>query len=399
MNSSDTLRTQLTRRGNQALALGAAGLILAIILGVMSAHGQNPWQQFFRSYLVAYIYWISIPLGCLAILMLHHLTGGWWGLPIRRILEAGTRTLPLMAALFIPILIGMSRIYPWTQPGVIADDVDNQFKRAYLQPHFFLVRAVVYFAIWLVLAYLLNKWSAEQDRTGDLRFQQHMEALAGPGAVLWGLAVTAAAIDWVMSLEPHWFSTIYGFLFIVVELLAAMSFTLVVLRMLSDYEPLKDSADFSQLNDLGNLMLAFVLLWAYLSFSQLLIVWAGNLRNEIPWYTERAFGGWAPVAVFLLVLHFFVPFFLLLQRKVKRRLRVLSLVAAALVVLAFVDVYWLVAPSYDKLRPHPVLLDLFAVAGIGGVWLGMFLRQLMKLPLLPVHDPRFEGALEHEHGD
>jgi hypothetical protein len=398
MNSSDAVRTQIERRKNQAFALGTAGLILALVCGAMSMHGQNPWQQFFRSYLVAYIYWVSIPLGCLAILMLHHLTGGRWGLPIRRILEAGSRTLPLMAVLFIPILIGMSRIYPWTQPGVIADDLDNQFKRAYLQPHFFLVRSAVYFAIWLVLAYLLNKWSAEQDRTGDLRLQHRMETLAGPGVILWGLAVTAAAIDWVMSLEPHWFSTIYGFLFIVVMVLAAMSFTIFVLRMLSDYEPMKDSVDTRQLGDLGNLMLAFVLLWAYLSFSQLLIVWAGNLRDEIPWYTERAFGGWAPIAVFLLLLHFFAPFFLLLQRKVKRRLRTLSLVAGALVVLTFVDVYWLVAPSYST-RPHPTLMDLFAVIGIGGVWLGMFLRQLKRLPLLPVHDPRFEGALEHEHGD
>ncbi|MGA8367216.1 MAG: hypothetical protein ACLQMT_08130 [Candidatus Acidiferrales bacterium] len=398
MNSSDALRTQIKRRENQAMAAGAAGVILAVICGVISMHGQNPWQQFFRSYLVAYIYWVSIPLGCLAILMLHHLTGGWWGLPIRRILEAGSRTLPLMAALFIPILVGMSRIYPWTQPGVIADDLDNQFKRAYLQPHFFMVRAVVYFAIWLVLAYLLNKWSAEQDRTGDPRLQHRMETLAGPGVILWGLAVTAAAIDWVMSLEPHWFSTIYGFLFIVVEVLAAMSFTIFVLRMLSDYEPMKDSVDTKQLGDLGNLMLTFVLLWAYLSFSQLLIIWAGNLRNEIPWYTQRAFGGWAPIAVILLVLHFFVPFFLLLQRTVKRRLRTLSLVAAALVFLTFLDVYWLVAPSYS-MRPHPTLMDLFAVIGIGGVWLGMFLRQLNRLPLLPVHDPRFEGALEHEHGD
>jgi hypothetical protein len=399
MNSSDAVRTQIERRGNQALALGVAGLILAVVCGVISMHGQNPWQQFFRSYLVAYIYWIAIPLGCLAILMLHHLTGGWWGFPIRRILEAGSRTLPLMAVLFVPIVIGMSRIYPWMQPGVIPDDWDNHFKRMYLQPGFFTVRAVIYFAIWLVLAYLLNKWSAEQDRTGDPPLEHRMETLSAPGVVLWGLAVTAAAIDWVMSLEPHWFSTIYGFLFIVVELLAAMSFTILVLRLLSDYEPMKDSADSSQLGDLGNLMLAFVLLWAYLSFSQLLIVWAGNLRNEIPWYTERAFGGWAPVAVFLLVLHFFVPFLLLLQRSVKRRLHVLALVAGALVVLTFVDIYWLVAPSYDTLRPHPTLMDLFAVVGIGGVWLGMFLRQLKRLPLLPVHDPRFEGALEHEHGD
>jgi len=222
--------------------------------------------------------------------------------------------------------------------------------------------------------------------------------LSGPGLILWGLTITAAAIDWVMSLEPHWFSTIYGMIWMLIAVLAGLCLVILVLRLLSDFEPLKDCVEPSRYIDLGNIMLTFVLLWTYLSFDQLLIIWAGNMKDEIPWYTHRVFGGWAPVAVALIVLHFFVPFFLLLQRTMKRRLRALSAVAALLFLVSFVDVYWLVAPSYDT-SPHPHWLDLFAVIGVGGVWLAAFLSELKKWPLLPLHDPRFEGELVHEHGD
>jgi len=206
-------------------------------------------------------------------------------------------------------------------------------------------------------------------------------------------------VDWVMSLEPHWFSTMYGLLFMVTSGLAGMSFAVIVLRRLSDREPLKDCVEPKRFLDMGNLMLAMVLLWTYMSFSQLLIVWSGNLKNEIPWYKERAFGGWAPVAAFLLIFHFFFPFFLLLQRGVKRRLHALSMVAALLFVLTLVDIYWIVVPSYEVSAPRVHALDLLAIIGVGGVWLSVFLWQLKKRPLLPLHDPRFEGVLEHQHGD
>lgn len=226
-----------------------------------------------------------------------------------------------------------------------------------------------------------------------------MNVLSGPGLVLWSLIVTAAAIDWVMSLEPRWFSTIYGMIFIVVECLLALSFVIFMLRMLSECEPLKDCVKPKDYVDLGSLMLSFVMLWAYLSFSQFLIIWSGNLKEEIPWYMSRAFGGWAPVAVILIVLHFFVPFFLLLQHGLKRKLRTLSGVAAFMVALTLVDIYWLVVPAYEKSGPHIHPLDILAIVGIGGLWVGAYFRELRKMPLLPVHDPRFEGVLEHEHGD
>jgi hypothetical protein len=393
MKEASTVRAQLDRVQRIALTSGAIGLVLCGVFGIQNR------TQFFRSYLFAYVFWLTIPIGCMAILMLHHLTGGWWGYPIRRLLEAGTRTFVWMAALFVPVLLGMPHLYKWAQPAEVAADPMLQYKRPYLNPQFFTLRVLIYFAIWIGLARLLNKWSSEQDRTADPGLATRLEALSGPGLILWGLAATYSSIDWVMSLEAHWFSTIYGMIVMVVAALTAMSFVVFVLRKLSEQEPISHAVTASQFNDLGNLMLAFVMLWAYLSFSQFLIIWAGNIKDEIPWYMSRAFGGWGAIAAILIVLHFALPFLLLLQRGVKRRLRMLSFVAGMLMVLSLVDVYWLVAPAYQTSGPRPSPLDIFAVVGIGGMWLAAFFSQLKKWPLLPQHDPRFEGALEHEHGD
>ena len=392
MNGTSTARAQLDRVQRIALSSGAIGLVLC---GVFAMRDHT---QFFRSYLFAYVFWLAIPMGCMAILMLHHLTGGWWGYPIRRLLEAGTRTFVWMAALFVPVLLGMSHLYKWAQPAQVAADPLLQYKRPYLNPQFFTVRVVIYFAIWIGLSRLLNKWSSEQDRTGDPRLATRLEALSGPGLILWGIAVTYSSIDWVMSLEAHWFSTMYGMIVMVVAALTAMSFVVFVLRKLSEQEPIAHAVTASQFNDLGNLMLTFVMLWAYLSFSQFLIIWSGNIKDEIPWYTARAFGGWGAIAAILIVLHFALPFLLLLQRGVKRRLQMLSLVAGMLIVLSLMDVYWLVAPAYKTSGPSPSPLDVFAVVGIGGLWIAAFFSELKKRPLLPQHDPRFEGVLEHEHG-
>ncbi len=393
MNATDTSRPRMDRVQKLALTAGALGWILAVALGFTN------WQQFCRSYLVAFVYWMVYAMGSLAILQLHHMTGGRWGLPIRRILEAGTRTIPMMTVLFVPILFGMSRLYPWTQPGSLGDDPAGDFRRAYLSPHFFIVRAVIYFAVWNLLAGLQNKWSAEQDRTGDLSLKVRMSSLAAPGTVLWALTWSWAMIDWVMTLEPTWYSSIYGMVFMVISCLAALSFSVVMLRMLDGNEALHNSYAPARLNDIGNLMLAFTLLWTYMSFAQFLIIWSGNLKQEIPWYMTRAFGRWGAIAAALLVFHFFVPFFILLQRKVKRRLEKLSVLAAWMLVITLVDVYWLIVPSIEKSGPHLHLEDILAIVGIGGIWLGTYMGQLKKMPLLPLHDPRFEGVLEHQHGD
>jgi hypothetical protein len=362
-------------------------------------------SQILHAYLFAYVYWLMIPLGCTAILMMHHLTGGWWGYPIRRLLEAGSRTFSVMALLFLPIVIWMKQIYPWVNPADdMAGDPNYHFKLVYLNPNFFIVRAIIYFAILMGLAHFLNKWSREQDSTGDPRLAKYLEGISGPGLILWGMAVSFSMIDWVMSLEPKWFSTIYGMIFMIVGALTAMSFVIFVLRRLVDDDrgrEIKEKVTPGQFNDLGNLMLAFTMLWAYLSFSQFLIIWSGNIKDEIPWYMTRAFGTWGKLAVFLIILHFALPFLLLLQRNIKRRVHRLSTVAAMMILVSIVDVYWLIVPAYEKDGAHlgSLVWDIFYLVVIGFIWIATYFWQLGKMPLLPLHDPRFEGELQHEHGD
>jgi hypothetical protein len=365
-------------------------------------------QEILRAYLVGYIYWMAIAMGCTAILMLHHLTGGWWGYPIRRMLEAGSRMFGLMAVLFVPILAGMwmKVLYPWNPaPAELLDNPNYKFKMAYLTPQNFTIRAVIYFVLLFLLTYFLNKWSREQDATDDLSaevaLKDRMVAISGPGIIIWGLVLTFAMIDWVMSLEPKWFSTIYGMIFMIVGVLTALSFMIFNLRRMSDREPYRDAITPQQYNDLGNLMLAFTMLWAYLNFSQYLIIWAGNMKDEIPWYMSRAFGPWSKVAVVLIVLHFALPFLLLLQRNVKRRVERLGRLAAMMLVLSMVDVYWLIVPAYepDRIQFGAFLLDVVFLALIGAIWVAVYFWQLKRMPLLPLHDPRFQGVLHHEHGD
>ena len=392
MTSSDQLRAAIERRRSLPLVLGVVGIIAAFAAGHFST-------QFYRSYLFAFEFWLSISLGSIALIMVHHLTGGWWGFPVRRVAEAASRVMPLMFVLFIPMFFGISKVYSWAQPDAISADKILQAKQWYLNPHGFVSRAIFYFIIWNLFAFLMSKWSKEQDASGDPAIAGRMTAWSGPGLILWSGCVTMAAVDWIMSLEPHWYSTIYGMIFMVLALLAGMAFCVFVFRMLSDYEPLKSLVQPTKLLDLGNLTLAFVLLITYLSFDQLLIQWAGNLKDEIPWYATRVFGGWEPVAVILIICHFFAPFFLLLQRGVKGRIRVLACVMMGLLVVTVLNLYWLIEPAYDTAGPKFHILDLCAFVGIGGLWLWMFLTQLTKMPLLPVHDTRLAAVLEPEHGD
>jgi hypothetical protein len=389
MTPTETLAGRFDRIQRRAFVLGIAALVLAALDGIRAP------EQFFRSYLLAFVFWLGFPLGCSAFLMVHHLTGGFWGLPIRRPLEAGTRTLPLLTALALPLLLGLTRLYSWTNPNLVAADVVLKSKQLYLNLPFFLIRNLIYFAVWWALVRGLNRWSDEQDRTGDPRLALRLENMSGPGLVLYGLTVTFFSIDWIMSLEPHWFSTIFGMIFMVLQVLSALALAVFVAGFLSQYEPIASVISSDRFNDLGNLVLTFVMLWAYLSFSQFLIIWAGDLINEIPWYLTRARGGWAMIAVLLIFLSFAIPFFLLLMRPIKRRVETLSALCGALILITFVDVYWMVVPAFEKAGPRFYLLDFLLPVGIGGIWVGTFIAQLKSRPLLPLHDPRFEGALQH----
>ncbi|HEY6363696.1 MAG TPA: hypothetical protein VI585_02775 [Candidatus Binatia bacterium] len=350
--------------------------------------------SFFRAYLSAYLFWIGISLGCLALLMLHHLVGGRWGFMIQRVLEAAIQTLPLMALLFIPLFFGLSDLYPWARTEVVAADPLLQQKAAYLNIPFFVARAVVYFAVWIVLGRLLVTWSLQQDRTPDDTLTLRLQRLSGPGLVLYGLTVSFAAIDWMMSLEPKWYSTIFGMMFMVSFGLAALAMATLATRFLETEKPLARVASPDRWHDLGNLLLALVMFWAYLSFSQFLLIWSENLAEEIPWYLNRIGGGWEWLAIALIFFQFGLPFVLLLSRNTKRDSRTLAAVAAAILFMHWLDILWMVVPSFYPARFHIHWLDIAAPVAIGGLWLAAFIGHLKARSLLPLHDPRFAELLE-----
>ena len=329
--------------------------------------------------------------------MLQHLTGGGWGFVIRRVLEAATRTLPLMAVLFIPIILGAHSLYPWTNQERLEHDPIVKFKTPFLNLPFFTTRAVIYFAVWLALAYFLNKWSLLQDRTAERRYTKNMRLLSGPGMVFLIIAVTFASIDWYMSLEPEWSSTIYGFIFVAAWSLSALAFTIAVMAVLSKEEPMKRIVAPLHFHDHGKLLLALVMLWAYFAFSQFLIIWSGNLPEEISWYLKRTHGAWGAIALSLVFLHFAAPFLFLLSRSIKRDPNKLVIVALVILVMRFVDLLWMLVPAFTGEHFHISWLDLVAPVAFGGIWLAFFAWQLSKRSLIPINDPQYESVLEQAH--
>jgi hypothetical protein len=392
MNGLEPLNPQLDRLQRRSLIVGVAGLALCLV----AAPG-NP-QQFFQSYLQAYLFWIGISLGCLAIVMTHHLVGGTWGVPVRRLLEAGSRTLPLMAVLFVPVLVGMRSLYVWARPQEVAASPLLQQKTLYLNVPSFWIRAAIYFVIWILVAHFLSKWSLEQDRTADSSLTRRLRMLSGPGIVLYGLTVTFSAIDWAMSLEPEWHSTIYGMVFMAGQGLQALAFVIIVSYLLARRGPPATVALPSRFHDLGNLILTFLMLWTYMAFSQFLIVWAENLTDEVPWYLRRTAGGWQGIGIALIVLQFALPFVLLLSRMIKRSAPMLALVALLILFMQLVNLFWLIAPTFHPAALSLHWLDVMTPVGIGGIWIAMFVRQLQGGSLVPLHDPRLEGAVEHAGG-
>jgi hypothetical protein len=367
--------------------LGAGGIALMIVGAFV-----NP-AQFFRSYLLGYVFWTGLALGSLGILMLNHLTGGGWGLGTRRSLEAATRTFPLLAVLFFPLAYGRHYLYVWTRLDVVAHSEILQHKSPYLNWPFFLVRTFFYFVIWILISYFLNRWSLAQDRFDDRRPTEHLRRLSGPGILVLAVTVTFACVDWVMSLDPEWYSTLFGLIFLEGQGLTSLAFIIAVTVALSQREPLSQILTPTQFHDLGKLMLAFVLIWAYLSFSQFLIVWSGNLPEEIPWYIRRLQGGWQWLGLGLIIFHFALPFLLLLSRDLKRNSGTLAKVAWIVVVMRFVDLYWLTGPELHDGRLQVHWLDLAAPLGIGGLWLALFFNQLRSRPLLPIGNPELKMAL------
>jgi hypothetical protein len=399
MNQTDTLdiRAALERIQRPSLVVGVVGLGLSVVGAALNL------EQFWQSYLVAYVFWLEIALGCLAMVMLHHLVGGRWSFVIRRFMEAGAMTLPLMALLFVPLLFGLTRLYIWTDPEHMAQSELLQHKSAYLNVPFFLARTAVYFIVWIGLAYLLNRWSLAQDRTPEPYLTTRMRRLSGMGMVLYVVTATFAAYDWMMSLEPEWFSSIYGILFIVGQVLGTLALAIIGLSLWSNRKPSTEavagSAWANHFNDLGNFLLAFVMIWAYISFSQFLIIWSANLPEEAVWYYHRSRGGWQWVGMFLILFHFVLPFFLLLSRLVKRKAQLLTILAVLILAMRLVDLFWLMMPAFYPTGVHVHWLGLALLVAFGGGWIAVLARQLAGKSLLPRYDPHSREMVKHEQSE
>jgi hypothetical protein len=371
----------------QKRAFIGGGVFLLVLVAIAFA---NP-ARVFQAYLVGWTFWAGISVGSLALLMLQHLTGGGWGFVIRRVLEAATRLLPIMGVLFLPVIFGAHSIYEWTHQEVLEQHEIVRFKTPYLNLPFFIIRAVVYFAVWSALAFFLNRWSLAQDRTADNRYTKNMRVLSGPGMVALIFTVTFASVDWYMSLEPEWFSTIYGFIFVASWALSALAFVIAVMATLTSQDPMKRAVAPLHFHDLGKLLLALVMLWSYFAYSQYLIIWSANLPEEIGYYIERTHGVWGATIVTIGLLHFAAPFLFLLSRDLKRDPRRLVLVALLVLVMRMIDLLWMLEPAFTDHKWFWV--NIIAVLGFGGLWLGLFAWQLSKRSLVPINDPQFESVM------
>jgi len=377
-------------------------LIIGLVFGVIAVAGA--WlrpDEFFRAYLLGFMAWLGITLGSMAILMLRHLTKGAWGMVIRRILGAAMRCVPLMVALFIPLLFGIRRLYIWARPlDAIADkhlrEHLQEITKTYLTVNGFVIRAAIYFAIWYALSFLLTKWSAEQDHPPVRDNSARFKALSGPGLILYGFTITFAVIDWIMSIDPSWISTIFGLSFLIGQVLSALCFAVVVERILFRYKPMSELLKPEQVHDHGKFMLTFIMVWAYFAFSQWLIIWAGNLPEEITWYMRRLHGGWGSVGLFLVLFHFAVPFVMLISRPFKRDITRLVWLAAWLLLMRYVDLFWVIEPNFS-VTFKVTWLDVVVPIAMGGLWLAYFFRNLSTMPLVPAYDVFAVEVLEAAH--
>jgi hypothetical protein len=393
-------------RRSRALLIGAGALVLCAVGFFINR------DQFFRAWLIGYMLWLGIALGSMGLMMIHHLSGGAWGMVVRRVWEASSRTLPLLTVLFIPIVLGMNRLYPWTHTELMQGDEILRHKAAYLNPMSFILRSAFYFIGWNLIAWRMTALSRAQDE-GNVEATRSMQWLSGGGLVFLALSITFVGVDWFMSLNPDFYSTMFGFLFMNYLGLAGLAFTIIMAAYLRKAEPTGALFRPAHFADYGKLTLAFVMMWAYFQFSQYLLVYAANLKDEIPYVLTRIDGGWQYLALFLLMFQFVVPFCLLLSKPLKRTPERLVKLAVWLLIIRLIDTFMYVTPEFSKdaagvnrwfvAGEHGSVffvnwLDVVTPVAIGGIWFWMFYTQLRQRPLLPIGDPYLASALESAGG-
>jgi len=391
-------------RRSRALVIGGGALLLCAVGFFLNR------DQFFRAWLIGYMLWLGVALGSMGWMMIHHLSGGAWGMVVRRVWEASSRTLPLLTVLFIPVALGLNRLYPWTHAELMQTNEILRHKSVYLNPTFFLARAAVYFIGWNLIAWRMTALSRAQD-AGNIAATRSMQRLSGGGLVFLALSITFVGVDWFMSLNPDFYSTMFGFLFLNYLGLAGLAFTIIMATYLRGTEPMAELFRPSHFADYGKLTLAFVMMWAYFQFSQYLLVYAANLQEEIPYVLTRIDGGWQYLAIFLVIFQFAVPFALLLSRPLKRSPERLVKVAVFLLIIRFIDTFMYVTPEFSAAGANRWFvpgehqsvffvnwLDIVTPIAIGGLWFWMFFTQLRQRPLLPIGDPYLPAALESSGG-
>jgi hypothetical protein len=366
-------------------ALGLAGCVAGWILAP---------SDFFLVYLFAHQFFLGLSLGALALLMIHHLTSGYWGYSARRFFESAVGNLALLAILFVPVFFGLPHLYPWKNVSVIAADEILRSRLNYLNTPGYIIRSAAVFVIWIVMARLLLKWSADQDATTSVEPTRKLRTLSGPGLVIYPVTMTFASLDWLMSLERDWYSTMFAVMICVGQVLSALAFVILLLSSATGSRQLGPIISTENtLHKIGNLLLAVTMMWAYLEFGQLLITWSGNLPHEISWYLNRVADGWRWVCVFVFLFNFFIPFFLLLMRPVKTQPKLLAGVAGCILIAHIADVWWTIAPSLHPEHFYFSPWTIVTFVGIGGIWSAAFLWNLERRPVVPLNDPRFAVAV------
>jgi hypothetical protein len=381
---SRTLSDQQRKRLSGIQTITFIVAIIAVIVTLIGFFSNR--DQFAGSYLFSFLFWMGITVGCLPMIMIHHLTEGGWGYPIRRFLEIGASLMPLVALFFLPLIFNLESIYLWARPEAVMHDPILQAKQLYLNSSGYIIRAVIYFTLWSFYAWVLNKESVAFSQTYKAQHRSRLLFFSGLGLVVYALTVTFASIDWSMSLEPHWYSTLYGLFFMIGQTITSFAFVILVCRFFMNDSPLKEKLNAGRVHDLGKLLLALVMLWAYLGLSQFIIIWGGNLAEEVPWYIRRFSNGWKSISILLTAFHFFIPFSLLLSRPLKRNLNTLAPVAALILFMRAVDLFWFVRPVFSQtFSIH--WLDISCFLSLGALWIFFFISRIKKEEVVLSYDP------------
>lgn len=404
MSDASTLPAAVTKLRGPATIVGLVAIGISV-----AAIAMGNGDEFYRGYLLGYLLVLGLSLGSMGLLFVHHLVGGAWGFVIQRQLEAATRVLPFLAVAFLPILLHVLTsehpIYHWAEPHAAEHDHLLAHKAPYLNHMGFAIRAGVYFVVWATLIFFLNRFSKKLDVSGDGTIANSLGKMAGPGIVLYMLTMTFAAFDWAMSLDPHWFSTIYGVIFIVGQVLSAMAFMILAVSFTRHDSEFGHAITTDRLHDLAKLMFAFTCLWAYVQLSQFLIIWYGNMPEETIFYHLRLQGGWQYVTVSLVFCQFVFPFAMLLSRWPKRSMKWAPRIAAFILAVRLLDLYVYVMPHAEKSESgdmiashlHMHWVHFTAPIGLFALWVVVFIWNLGKRPLLPSKDPRWKEILSHAH--